>query len=248
MKTLSLVAALVLAPVAAVGQQDPVERLREVLPENVAGDVIAIVEDARARGLPEQAVAGLALEGVAKGRSGDQVLQAARALTAQLTDARAAFDRAGRPAGADELQAAALALRQGVDGAAVSELARSTPSGRSLSVPLTVIGGLTERGLPADEALEAVRGMLEGRAADAELARMGEDAGRLIAEGMAPAQVGLELASQRAGFQVPRGGFIQPPGPPSWVPPTGGVPGERPTPPVGGRPGNVPPAGTPGGS
>jgi hypothetical protein len=247
MKTLKLFLALAVSPVAAFAQDDPVARLRQVLPEAVADEVIAMVQDARARGLPEQAVASLALEGVAKGRSGEQVREAARELTAQLTEARAAFDRAGRPAGADELQAAAFALRQGVDGAAVSELARSTPSGRSLNVPLAMIGDLTGRGLPSDQALDAVQEMLNERVPDGELAAQAEEAGRLIAAGMAPELVGLELASQRAGFQVPRGGFIQPPGPPAWVPPTGGFGGERPKPPVGGPPGNVPPVGNPGG-
>ena len=243
MKTRGLLAALVLLPVAALAQQDPVERLRDVLPESVVDQVVAIVQDARARGLPEQAVASLALEGVAKGRSGEQVRQAAEALTAQLTAARGAFDVAGRPAAADELQVAATALAQGVDGAAISDLARSVPSGRSLRVPLAVIGGLTERGLRANQALEAVLTMLEERAPDGELAVMAQSADQMLAQGMAPDQIGLALAAERAGFALPAAGFVQPPGPPSWVPPSGGTGVERPTPPVGGRPGGVPPGG-----
>ena len=54
-----------LLPAGLSGQEDPVERLTEVLPADVAAQVIEQVEAARARALSGEAVANLALEGVA---------------------------------------------------------------------------------------------------------------------------------------------------------------------------------------
>jgi len=120
----------------------------------------------------------------------------------------------------------------GVDGAAVSALAQSAPSGRSLAVPLFVIGSLVDRGLPSDEALRRVLERLQARAADADLERLPE---QVTTRGR-PAGVG---GGRPAGV----GG-----GPPA------GVGGGRPTG-VGGPPAGVPgnpgrggrPPGVPGG-
>jgi hypothetical protein len=129
-------------------------------------------------------------------------------------------------------------MRMGVDGATVSELARSGPSGRGLAVPLLVIGALAERGLPSDDALAAVRDRLAARADDAELLRSFPDVAQGL--GMRPDQVGTARASDRAGFQVPVSGVTVPvqPGPPT-DPGAGRPPEGR------GRPDGVPGGGPP---
>jgi hypothetical protein len=226
-----LVLAAAFVPSAALAQQDPVERLAEVLPESVRERVIARVEEARARQLPEQAMANLALEGVAKGRSAEEVLAAVELLVADMGRAQEALQAAGRPPVAGDIEAATSAMRMGVDGSAVSELARSGPSGRSLAVPLLVIGTLADRGLSSDEALAAVRERLEARADDAELLRAFPDVARGL--GMRPDQVGTAQASGRAGFQVPVGPPAEP-GPGAGRPPEGR-----------GRPDGVPQGGGP---
>ena len=161
--------AAVLLPAAASAQVDPIDRLAEVLPPEVAAQVLEQVAQAQARELPAQAMANLALEGVAKGRSSAEVLAAVELLAADMGRAQEALQAAGRPPAENELEAATVALRMGADGAAISELARSGPSGRSLTVPLLVLGGLAQRGLPSDEALAAVRDRLQARADDAAL-------------------------------------------------------------------------------
>lgn len=229
-------------PIGVVAQVDPVERLSEVLPADVAEQVIARVEDAHARDLPSQAVANLALEGVVKGRSAEEVLAALDALVGDLGRAQEAIQAAGRPPEVGEVEAAAAAMRMGVDGAAISELARSQPSGRSLAVPILVIGGLTERGLPADEALAQVAARLAARADDASLMGDFPEVGAGFARGAMPTQVGPALASGRAGFQVPVAGVNVPLGPPSgmpgrpgWLPEPGQNPGQgKPPPPPSG--------------
>jgi hypothetical protein len=92
----------------------------------------------------------------------------------------------------------------GVDGAKVSELAKDAPSGRSLAVPLYVLGGLTDRGLPSDEALKRVKEQLEARVSDAELEKLPARA----AEGRSrkPAVVGRELGAAKRPSGVPANG------------------------------------------
>jgi hypothetical protein len=189
----------------------------EVVPLEVAQDVTAVVSDATSRGLPGLTIANRALEGVAKGRSGEEVRAAAHALSHDLVDARNAFLEAGRTPEASEIEAGAAALGMGVDGKTISEVARQAPSGRSLTVPITVIGQLVERGLPSDEVLAEVLARLKQRLEDRELAELPGEAGRLVAEGHRPSEVGLALASQRAGRTLPAG-------PPASVPRNNGNP------------------------
>jgi hypothetical protein len=184
------------------------ERLTEVLPADVRERVLERIEAARSRELPEQAMANLALEGVAKGRSGEEVLAAVELLVSDMGRAQEALQAAGHAPAQGEVEAATAAMRMGVDGASVSELARSGPSGRSLTVPLLVMGGLAERGLPSDDALAAVRDRLAARANDAELLREFPEVGGRFGRGMRPDQVGGP-----AGFQVPVSGVTVPVGP-----------------------------------
>lgn len=202
-----------LLPAGLVGQQDPVDRLTEVLPAEVATRVLEQVEAARARALPTTAVANLALEGIAKGRSGADVLSAVETLVGDMSTAQDAIQAAGRAPGPGEVEAAAAAMRMGVDGAAIQELARAQPSGRSLAVPMLVMGGLAQRGLPSDQALARVAARLEARADDAALMNEVPRMGPGMAQGGMPAQVGPALAGAMAGFQVPVAGINVPVGP-----------------------------------
>ncbi|MGH7535175.1 MAG: hypothetical protein ACREMG_06280 [Gemmatimonadales bacterium] len=163
-----LAAALVAAtPISAqTPAADPSSRLREVLPAEVADHVLQRMAEARATGLPAEALAHRALELAAKGVGPDLIPVAIDRQAAALQAGRDALVEGGReaPTG-DEITAAATALGKGVDGSAVSELARSTPSGRSLAVPLYTISSLLDRGLPSDDALAAVFARLSARAA-----------------------------------------------------------------------------------
>ncbi|HUG38290.1 MAG TPA: hypothetical protein VML54_15135 [Candidatus Limnocylindrales bacterium] len=236
MKRTIYMLAAALVPVSAAAQEDPSQRLAEVLPPDVAAQVLDRIEAARAGELPAQAVANLAMEGVAKGRSGAEVLAAVEALVGDMGVAREALQAAGRPPVEGEVEAATAAMRMGVDGAAISELARSQASGRTLAVPLLVIGSLAERGLPSDEALAAVRDRLTAGASDAAL--LADVPGVAAAMGAAgpPAVVGLGMASSMAGFQAPVAGVSRPVGPQSGdggVRPGTGRPDGIPAPPSG---------------
>lgn len=193
-------AVLVTVPLAAqVPAADPSARLREVLPADVAERVIARIAEARARELPAQAVAALenrALKFAARGVAPADVERAVSQHADRMMQSREAIESArGARASGEEIDAGAEALRQGVDGAAVSALAKTAPSGRSLAVPLFVLGQLVERGLPSDDALERVRERLTARASDRDLERMPGDAGRERAGERGPAGPGRDRSS-----------------------------------------------------
>lgn len=205
---------------SALGAQatDPAARLREVLPPAVAEQVLATIARARDGQLPPAAVTALenrALKFASRGVPPDQVARAIAEHATRMQTAQSAIQTGrGRPAAGDEVDAGAEALRQGVDGAAVSALARSAPSGRSLAVPLLVVGSLVERGLPADQALARVQERLVARANDRDLERMTREQQRGRPEGVGPGM----RPTDRPGAT----------GRPDNVPATGG----RPTPPV----------------
>jgi hypothetical protein len=209
MRRITYILALTLLPASVAAQQDPIERLTEVLPPEVSAQVIERIEDARVRELPVQAAANLALEGVAKGRGGAEVLAAVELLVGDMGRAQDAIQNGGRAPEEGEVEAATAAMRMGVDGSTISELAASQPSGRTLAVPLLVLGGLAERGLPSDQALAAVRDRLAARADDAALLGDFPEVGRGLGRGTRPDDVGPGLA----GFQVPGSGITVPVGP-----------------------------------
>lgn len=218
MRTLKLIAGLALLPSLVAAQQDWSARLA-TLPANVRDSVITIVTNAQSHGLPGQAIADRALETIAKSRSGADAVAAAQALAGDLAGAHDVLTAAGRTPDATEIEAGATAKELGVDGATISALASAAPSGRSLTVPLSVIGALVDRGLPSDDALQSVLDRLNARASDAELAAMPGEAGRMIAAGYRPSDVGRALGAGR----------------PAGLPANGGRAGARPSTP--GHPG-----------
>lgn len=203
------------APMHAQGGSDAADRLRQVLPADVAAHVLERVSAARADGLPADALVQRALKFAAKGVDPQAIDRAIGEQADRLASARGALAASGRGDTPDDIEAAAEAMRQGIDGATVSALARSAPSGRSLAVPLYVLGALGARGVPAADALAQVKQMLDAHASDAELeslpARAGDAAG-------SPGAVGRGVSAAR------RGGAANAPGgrPPVGVPANAG--------------------------
>lgn len=173
---------------------DPSERLRAVLPADVAERVLAKIAAARAVELPAQAIENRALKFASRGVPAADIERSVNEHAARLQQARDALER-GRGGGAsgDEIEAGSEAMRKGVDGNQVSELAKTAPAGRSLAVPLFVIGSLIDRGLPADDALSRVEERLQTQASDRELEAMPN------APGLAnkPAVTGQDMAATK---------------------------------------------------
>jgi hypothetical protein len=220
---LLLATALVVRPSSAqIPSRDPATRLREVLPADVAERVLARIADARARQLPAQALENRALKFAAKGVDPRDIERSVSEQAQRMEGARffLATGRGSTPA-ADEIEAGAEAMRKGVDGAAVSLLAKSAPSGRSLAVPLFVIGSLTDRGLPSDEALQRVLTRLQARASDADLESMPGELPPQAVSGQSnrPAETGRDFGQSHKKPKVARPGRS---GPPAGVPGNGG--------------------------
>jgi hypothetical protein len=214
--------------IAQTPARDPSARLREVLPADVAQRVLARIADARARQLPAEALENRALKFAAKGVDPKNIERSVNEQAARMETARAALasGRKSTPAG-DEIEAGAEAMRKGVDGASVSLLAKGAPSGRSLAVPLFVIGSLTDHGLSSADALQRVLVRLKDRASDTDLERM---PGELPPQAMAgqanrPASTGRDFGQSHKPASA---------GPPAGVPGNAGAksnPGQSKRPP-----------------
>jgi hypothetical protein len=149
---------------------DPSVRLREVLPPDVAERVLARIAEARARELPAAALENRALKFAARGVLPVEIERSVNEHAVRLQQAKDAIEEGrGLASANDETEAGAEAIRKGVDGAQVIALAKGAPSGRSLAVPLFVIGSLIDLGLSSDAALDQVQEKLQARASDREL-------------------------------------------------------------------------------
>lgn len=211
---------------------DASARLQEVLPADVAERVLARVAEARSRGLPAQALERTALKGAARNVAPAQIERAVEAQAERLVRSSEALASArGKRASGEEVEAGAEAIRKGVDGAAVSSLAKSAPSGRSLAVPLYVLGALVANGQATDRALAAVMDRMAASATDAQLAELPEQAG---ARPVDPSSAGRDMAGTRrpgsaggapAGVPANAGSTLRP-----TVPTTPTIPAPTPRP------------------
>ena len=208
----------------AQSPDDPTAQIKRVLPADVATRVLAVIARARSQDLPVEALENRALKFAAKGVQPELIEKSVVDHEVRLEKSKELIERArGHKPANDEVEAAAEVLRKGVDGAKVSELAKSAPSGRSLAVPLYVISSLLDRGLPSDDALQRVADRLRARASDRDLERIpGElppqangrgtpaETGRALGETKHPGNAGGNGQGNGAG------------GPPSGVPANGG--------------------------
>jgi hypothetical protein len=147
-----------------------------------APEVRAVIDSARAAGLPTEPLVDKALEGAAKQASNDRIVAAVRMLAARLGEARAVL---GPRSGSDELAAAASALRAGVSPQVMGQLRADRP-GQSLTIPLAVMTELVARGATPDSASARVLALTKRGVADAQLASVPREA----TGGAPPAEVG----------------------------------------------------------
>ncbi len=229
--TIALVSGTLAAQTPAT---DPSTRLKQVLPAEVATRVLAVIEKARSRDLPADALENRALKFAARGVDPRAIEQSIAEQADRMTKVRDTLQRVrGRKPDADEVEAGAEALRKGADGAKVSALAKSAPSGRSLAVPFYVIGSLMDRGLPSDSALARVAAGLRARSTDRDLEALPNQLpSQAMGRGNKPAETGRDLAeTKRPGAAAGAGqnGNGQG-GPPQGVPQNAGAKGRPTTP------------------
>lgn len=246
--TMSVLAAGALLALRVAGAQtpsdDPSARLKEVLPSDVATRVLEKIAEARSKDLPAQALENRALKFAAKGVNPKDIEESIEQQLGRMEAARDTLRsaRGGKKPSGDEVDAAAEAMRKGVDGSQVSALAKSAPSGRSLVVPLYVLGSLLDRGLPSDAALQKVKDRLAARASDTDLEQLAAQA--VAGQDHKPAETGRALAETKhpgSAAGAANAGGSSAGGPPAGVPANGGRganPGQshKPTTPPGKKP------------
>jgi hypothetical protein len=170
MKRIFIAATLLFASAASAQKaHDPSAQLRQVLPASVADHVLATIADARAHSLPAAALEQQALRLSRKGAKPADIQNSVDRSADDMKNAKAALEKGGHKPTSDEVVAGSALLGRGVDGAKVSALAKSAPSGRSLAVPMYVIGTLMDRGLKSDAALSKVSAKLAQKATDRQL-------------------------------------------------------------------------------
>ena len=174
---LLLAAGLLLA--RSVAAQDL--RLERRLDVATREAVAAIVEAARAAGLPVETLVDRALEGAAKRADGPRIVAAVRLLATELAAARDALGPASLPV---ELEAGAGALRAGVPAADLTLLRQRRA--RPLTVALGALTDLVTSGVPPDSAAAAVLA-LAASAGDDQLLDFRRAVERDIALGAPPA-------------------------------------------------------------
>lgn len=111
-----------------------------------------LLEDATELGLPTRSLINRALEGSARRMSGERIIRVVRELAAALTQAKEIL---GPGSTADELEAAADALRAGYDRKAVAAIRATRPPGTAVTA-LVVLTDLARRGVPTATARDAV--------------------------------------------------------------------------------------------
>lgn len=204
---IAFIAAMLAAGAPDAAAQSAEARLLELLPGVYGDSAAALVTAARGAGLPVAALELLARQGVAKGMSGEVVLTALRAEVGRLAEAHAALSTARHHPAESELRAGADALHRGVTPGAIARLAREAPEGRPLEVPIFVLAGLVDRGVPLDDALAAVGGRMRDGIDDRHLGELPLQATRLFAQGLPTSDVVRTLLLMDRGLSddlVPR--------------------------------------------
>ena len=184
---------LVALPSLANGQEP---RLVGRVPDPARAQVDAVLDGARARGLPVEPLVDRALEGAAKGAPPGLIVAAVIRLRDELVVVRGAF---GDTASTAELTAGASALRAGAGAEDLARLRRLRP-GQPLTVAAAVLADLVAAGVPADTAIGAVLALAPGLG-DAEYIAFRRNVQRDIELGASPAAalgVRLRVADEMA--------------------------------------------------
>lgn len=182
----------ILAALALVSAQpndgiDP--RLVQRLDRATAVTVGAVIDSARAAGIPVEPLVQRALQGASKRAPGARILAAVRELVFELNLSRSAIGLRSRPA---EIVAGASAIHAGVKAETLQTI-RASRRG-DLTVPLAVLSDLISSGVPVGSALSAVQDALKKGASDQDLTLLRDNVSADIRGGASPAAA----AAQRA--------------------------------------------------
>ena len=144
--------------------------------------VAALVDSARAEGLPTKQLVSKAQEGVSKHADAEHILSAVRVVFRSLREARTTL---GGKANPEDLDAAAAALQAGILPSAITDL-QTARRGKPMTVPLVVLADLVTRGVPREVASSAILQLSMGGAGDGDLLDLSHGVQQDILSGAAP--------------------------------------------------------------
>jgi hypothetical protein len=174
--------ALAAAAFAPARAQDPRLGNRLDAPSRTA--ILALIDSARAQGIPVEPLQQKVNQGVAMGVDGPRIVAAVRTLTREMATAHRAL---GTVATADEIQAAASAVHAGVPAVELGKIKKQSGLRRSLSLPFTVLADIVSRGVPVEAGVNAIRSLVGAGAKDTDINNFQRNVSGDIEKGAPPA-------------------------------------------------------------
>jgi hypothetical protein len=159
-----LTVALVGAAFGSVEAQDP--RIGNRLDAPTRKALSALVDSAKAQGIPVEPLMEKVFQGLAMGADGTRIVTAVRSLTVEMANAQRVL---GTVATADELKAAASAVHAGVPPVELGKMKKQSGLRRSLTLPVTVLADVVSRGVPVQTAVNAIRSLVGAGARDRDI-------------------------------------------------------------------------------
>ena len=165
-----------------IGAQDPRIGTRLDAPTRKA--ISALVDSARAQGIPVEPLMEKVYQGLAMGADGPRIIIAVRSLTTELGGAHRVL---GAVASADEIKAAASAMHAGVPAVELGKMKKQSGLRRSLTLPFTVLADIVSRGVPVQTAANAIRSLVGAGAKDKDISDFQRNVSVDIEKGAPPA-------------------------------------------------------------
>ena len=162
--------------------QDP--RLSNRLDAPTRKALSAIVDSARAQGIPVEPLMEKVYQGLAMGADGTRIVVAVRSLTFEMGNAHRVL---GAVATTDELKAAASAVLAGVPAVELGKMKKQSGLRRSLTLPFTVLADIVSRGVPVAAATNAIKSLVGAGAKDKDISDFQRNVSVDIEKGAQPA-------------------------------------------------------------
>jgi len=178
--------------------QDP--RLSNRLDAPTRKALSAIVDSARAQGIPVEPLMEKVYQGLAMGADGSRIVVAVRSLTVEMGNAHRVL---GAVATTDELKAAASAVHAGVPVVELGKMKKQSGLRRSLTLPFTVLADIVSRGVPVSAATNAIKSLVGAGAKDKDISDFQRNVSVDIEKGAQPAAA-AETRAQGAVAPSPK--------------------------------------------
>ena len=178
-------------------------RLSSRLDARTRTAVVAIIDSARADGLPVEPLIDKANEGGAKNGTTDLILSAVRRYVSQLSQARTAL---GAMSSDGEIMGGAQAIRAGIPVSQLKRL-RQVRENAKIAAALTVVSDMVSREVPIDTAVTVVASLISVAATDEQLLAVRAEIETDILSGRQPALAAASRGSalEKTLVAVPNG-------------------------------------------